>query len=324
MDRKKPSFLDSSDTDRDSPEMLRRGNESTETIDLKGLFEEEVTDSGSFNIGSNIWTSTFGKVIQALPIPVFLVDQSRNVTAANQACQKISPDYEMVVGKPFSQLFADSSYARESESLANTAFSTGKTTVWESLLKISDKSMWSRLTIRPIRIRSQRLLLILVEDLSLEQKQRMLDSEYKSQLEQRVKERTEELRKLNEELLSEMADRKRSEDALRLSEERYRQLFEDAPLMYVITRNKQGVPIISDCNELFLRSLGYKRGEVVGQGLADFYSLASRADLLEGGGYARALAGEFFIGERELVTRDGRLVPTLLYTPRWKRTGPGR
>ncbi|MDQ7785466.1 MAG: PAS domain S-box protein [Desulfomonilaceae bacterium] len=106
----------------------------------------------------------------------------------------------------------------------------------------------------------------------------------------------------------------RAEQFLRFSEERYRRLFDEAPLMYVITRNEQGTPFIEDCNELFLRSLGYEREEVVGQALADFYSPESRARLLEGGGYARALAGEFVMGERELLTHDGRLIPTLLYT----------
>ncbi|MBM3302680.1 MAG: PAS domain S-box protein, partial [Deltaproteobacteria bacterium] len=106
------------------------------------------------------------------------------------------------------------------------------------------------------------------------------------------------------------------EDTLCASEARYRGLFENAPLMYVITRNEQGVPYISDCNELFLQTIGYRREEVLEKPLADFYTPESRAELLEGGGYARALAGEFLIGERHLVTRDGRLVPTLLYSAR--------
>jgi len=116
------------------------------------------------------------------------------------------------------------------------------------------------------------------------------------------------------ELTEDITDRKRAEEALRLSEERYRRMFEDAPLMYVITRNEGGVPLISNCNELFLSSVGYTREAVVGQRLAAFYSPESRAEMLERGGYTRALAGEFFIGERQLLTRDGRLIPTLLYT----------
>ena len=105
-----------------------------------------------------------------------------------------------------------------------------------------------------------------------------------------------------------------AERALRLSEERYRRLLEHAPLMYVITRNELGVPYISDCNELFLAAVGYSREEVMGRPLGDFYSPESRAALLAGGGYARALAGEFCIGERELIKRNGDLIPTLLYT----------
>jgi PAS domain S-box-containing protein len=90
-----------------------------------------------------------------------------------------------------------------------------------------------------------------------------------------------------------------------------RDLFEEAPIMYVITRNQEGVPLIGDCNQLFLSALGYAREEVVGQPLADFYTPASRAALLEGG-YQRALSNLLTAEERELVTRDGRVVTTLL------------
>ncbi len=46
--------------------------------------------------------------------------------------------------------------------------------------------------------------------------------------------------------------------------------------MYVITRNERGIPFISDCNELFLSSVGYTREAVVGRPLADFYSPESQ------------------------------------------------
>jgi len=104
---------------------------------------------------------------------------------------------------------------------------------------------------------------------------------------------------------------KRAEDALQRAEQRYRGLFEDAPAMYVITRTVEGSPVIVDCNELFSRTLGYSRDELLGQAVVDLYSPASRVQLLEGG-YRRALAGEFETEERELLARDGRIVPTVV------------
>lgn len=115
-------------------------------------------------------------------------------------------------------------------------------------------------------------------------------------------------------LARDVTERKRAEKELLQAEQRYRRLFEDAPLMYVITRSEGGVPYISDCNQLFLRKIGFARNDVVGKLLGDFYSPESRRALLDGGGYAKALAGRFFIGERQLLTRDGKLIPTLLYT----------
>jgi PAS domain S-box-containing protein len=115
-------------------------------------------------------------------------------------------------------------------------------------------------------------------------------------------------------IVTDITERKKTEDQLRRSEENYLKLFQDAPLMYVITRNEHGVPFVSDCNTLFLNSVGFAREEVIGKPLADFYSPESQTRLLDGGGYARALAGEYIMGERQLLTRDGRLIQTFLYT----------
>ena len=109
------------------------------------------------------------------------------------------------------------------------------------------------------------------------------------------KEREEELRTLQEEY-----------------EQQYRELFEEAPVMFVVTRNESGVPVIDNCNRKFAETLGYPRDELIDRPLADFYSEGSEWELLEGGGYEQALTGEFVRQERELVKNDGAVITTLL------------
>lgn len=108
-----------------------------------------------------------------------------------------------------------------------------------------------------------------------------------------------------------ITERKKAREKLRQAEQRYRSLFEDAPAMYLITNNEDGQPIISDCNELFLKNLGFEPAEVIGRSLIDFYTPDSQARLL-GGGYESALNDSFESEERELVAKDGRIIPTLL------------
>ncbi|MGE5219990.1 MAG: CHASE domain-containing protein, partial [Chloroflexota bacterium] len=96
------------------------------------------------------------------------------------------------------------------------------------------------------------------------------------------------------------------------AETHYRELFDAAPAMYVITGDQGGVPIICDCNELFLRTLKYDRKDVVGHSLADFHSAASQLKLLGENGYREAMRGHVVSGDRELVVSDGRIIPVLV------------
>ncbi|MFW6382782.1 MAG: PAS domain S-box protein, partial [Haloferacaceae archaeon] len=115
------------------------------------------------------------------------------------------------------------------------------------------------------------------------------------QRERELQRRTEKLETLTDEL-----------------EAQYRYLFEQAPVMAVVTRATDGSPIIEDCNRQFVETLGYSRMDVLGRPLDEFYTPESRRELLDDGGYERALNGEFVREDRELVTADDEAIETLL------------
>lgn len=102
----------------------------------------------------------------------------------------------------------------------------------------------------------------------------------------------------------------------------YRTLFEEAPVMAVITRNEEGTPVVEDCNRLFVERLGYERAAVLGRPLSEFYTPSSVEKLFEEGGYERALMNEFTREERTLITADDDAVETLLRAvPRTDESG---
>jgi PAS domain S-box-containing protein len=95
-------------------------------------------------------------------------------------------------------------------------------------------------------------------------------------------------------------------------EQQYEYLFEQAPVMAVATRNENGTPVIEDCNQRFVETLGYEKPAVVGQELAPFYTPESRTALLDEGGYDRALTRDFTREDRQRLAADGEIVETLL------------
>ncbi|SEH65214.1 PAS domain S-box-containing protein [Halopenitus malekzadehii] len=102
------------------------------------------------------------------------------------------------------------------------------------------------------------------------------------------------------------------EDLTTRLEEQYRTLFEEAPVMAVVTRAEDGRPIIEDCNNQFADTLGVEPDALVGTDLAECYTTDSERALIDDGGYEDALNGAFTNESRDLVAADGNVIETRL------------
>ncbi|GAB7010206.1 PAS domain S-box protein [Halorubrum trueperi] len=122
-----------------------------------------------------------------------------------------------------------------------------------------------------------------------------LDIDESKQYQRELERKTEELEELTTRL-----------------EAQYQTLFEEAPVMAVVTRSEDGRPIIEDCNNQFAETLGFETEALIGTELAERYTPDSREALIEGSGYERSLKGEFTREPRELVAADGEIVETVL------------
>ncbi|HEX8069953.1 MAG TPA: PAS domain S-box protein [Pyrinomonadaceae bacterium] len=131
----------------------------------------------------------------------------------------------------------------------------------------------------------------------------------KSELEQRVRERTGELARANQQLLDELARRKRVEADLRASEARFRRLA-DANIIGIMFWQTDGK--ITDANQAFLDTLGYARADVQSGALR--WEQINHPDNRARDEQAFAQLAEYGACapyQRQFVRRDGQVVALL-------------
>lgn len=307
MDRDNlPHFGPPEETETAQPDHLRSPHSGTETIDLSSLLKREVTDSGSFNLGNDIWASTFGKVLQVIPVPVLLIDEAGKVILANRSCIKLGIGYETMLNQPFSQFFTNSSVAAMCDSIIESVLSTRRSKTWEAALAVDAHTIWGRVTLRSVRVQGRRFLLALVEDLSLEKKQRLQEQRYSEELEKQVQKRTAELTALNHQLLAEVAERKRSELAVKESERRFRALFEQAAIGVAQVETASGR--FMKVNKRLAEITGYSREELEKLTVSDITHPEDLAASLDN--MVRLTRGEIrhFSLEKRYFRKDGSAV----------------
>ncbi len=127
-------------------------------------------------------------------------------------------------------------------------------------------------------------------------------------LEQQVRERTGELVKTNNALQAETDNLRQTEQMLRASEEKYRELFEQAGDYILVLEVKEDVGlVIADANQAACEIHGYTREEFLGTPIRDIDRGLDKEQaraLLD-----RVMAGESLLLETAHVKKDGTIFP---------------
>lgn len=213
-----PSFDADDHESASQPMFLAQSNVVTETIDLESLISGHRAAPSTFDF-EQLRATSLGKLLNSLPLPVILIDGSGTIIFVNQACKKINTDALTIIGNEFSSLFPDAAAARNAQALVERVTTTRKPIVAESVLEIEKSRIWGRMNFRCLRIDGEKSVLVLVEDLTLEKKQLLVQKRHRAELEHSVRERTAELEKANERLQKEIQNRKRAEEALQQANE---------------------------------------------------------------------------------------------------------
>jgi PAS domain S-box-containing protein len=118
----------------------------------------------------------------------------------------------------------------------------------------------------------------------------------RDELEVQVKERTAELERANEDLRTDITERKRVEEELQISQERFRSLTDAAFEGIAVTENGR----ILDANRAFARMLGYELSEVRGMSAPEFHPPEYREEVRQ-----KVLSGFSEPYESVMLKKDG-------------------
>ncbi|MDD5724270.1 MAG: PAS domain S-box protein [Syntrophales bacterium] len=133
---------------------------------------------------------------------------------------------------------------------------------------------------------------------------------HSNQLEQKIQERTAELKSINKHLELELAERKRIEEALRESEKKYRTILEEMEEGYYEVDLAGSVTFF---NEAVRRIFGFSADEFMGMGYAEYTSLETAKSIYKTFNKACGTGKPVEISDYEIIKKDNSKATLELY-----------
>jgi hypothetical protein len=152
--------------------VLEDRSTGTRTIDLEGIFPTTTEPTSGTDL-SEIKGSALGMLLDAMPVPVLVIDGWYSVVFANEACETLSANGKGLRYMPLTQLVPTGGDPERTirlnarlVSLLEQVMAGGKPRKAKAILEINEKRIWARLHLRSIRLASQRYILLVVEDVT--------------------------------------------------------------------------------------------------------------------------------------------------------------
>jgi PAS domain S-box-containing protein len=210
------------------------------------------------------------QILSASPDHIYLIDKAGKYAYASHAGAKaLGFQRSDMVGKTWRELGLHPENMESIEAHHQAVFSTGQPMTGEAYLPTVEGYRHYEYIITPIHNpdASVDAILSTVRDITSQKWAATALKEANEELERRVEERTAELQQVNEQLRNEISEslrhaalRQRAEAGRRESEERFRRVFDDAPIGITLVRKP-------DCrffmvNRAFCEILGYTESEL--------------------------------------------------------------
>lgn len=152
------------------------------------------------------------------------------------------------------------------------------------------------------------LIYVAIIETSMVRPQEILFRKLK-QHEEKLAENVHQLDRTNAELQQEIAERKQTGEALRLSEEKFSTAFANNPAAIVITRLEDGV--VLEVNDTWVKTTGYGREEIVGRSARGMWPTTEALSRFVG---ELERTGSLYGWEQEFLKKSGEVVVTQLST----------